>query len=205
MAHPCGERARGRPRVWCGLDVPHLMNTRDRVELLTDAAIHLIETDGVTALTVRKLAGVMRLSPSTLTSHLTDKHRMIDLVTKTVGGRLVRSLELGALHHGIFGFVPEDEDLRLVRAWLAMSELARADDQLGGGVAHIEQELRDALASDARVASSDTLTLDALTAIVRGLWTARCDRVEPIPAARARAILGHACAALEVDGEPEAA
>jgi AcrR family transcriptional regulator len=185
--------------------MPYLMDTRDRVEVLTDAAIHLIETDGVTALTVRKLAGVMRLSPSTLTSHLTDKHRMIDLVTKTVGSRLVRSLELGAIRHGILGFVPEDEDLRLVRAWLAMSELARADDQLGGGIAHIERELRDALASVARVPASDTLTLDALAAVVTGLWTARCDRVEPSSAGRARAILRHACAALEVGGEPEAA
>jgi AcrR family transcriptional regulator len=185
--------------------MPHLLDTHDRVEMLTDAAIHLIETDGVTALTVRRLAGVMRLSPSTLTAHLTDKHRMIDLVTKTVGSRLVRSIEFGGLREGISGFVPEDEQLRLVRAWLAMSELARADDQLGSGAAGIEQDLRDALAAVARLRVRDTLTLDALVAVVNGLWRARCDRIEPIAATRARAVLRHACAALEVAGGPEAA
>jgi AcrR family transcriptional regulator len=185
--------------------MPHLMNTRERVDLLTDAAIHLVETDGVTALTVRRLARAMRLSPSTLTSHLTDKHRMMDLVTKEVGDRLVRSVESGALRHGIAGFVPDDEQLSVVRAWLAMCELARAHDGLAGGVADTTDELQRALARVARVHPGDQLTLDTLTAIVTGLWAGRCDRLEPIPAASARAVLRHACGAMEVGGEPEAA
>ena len=69
--------------------MPYLMNTRERVDLLTDAAIHLIDTEGAGALTLRKLAALMRLSPSTLTSHLINRHRMIDLVTKNVASRLI--------------------------------------------------------------------------------------------------------------------
>jgi hypothetical protein len=122
-----------------------------------------------------------------------------------VGDRLVRSMEIGVIRHGIAGFMPDDEQLSVVRAWLALCELARADDELAGGVADTTMELQRALAGVGRVHPGDTLTLDTLTAIVTGLWVGRCDRVEPIPAASARAVLRHACAAMGVGGEPEAA
>jgi AcrR family transcriptional regulator len=185
--------------------MPSLMNSADRVDHLVSAVVHLIETDGVEAVTIRRIAGVMRLSPSTLTSHLTDKRRMIDLVIKGVETRLTRSIRARSLRYAVCALIPDDEDLPLVRAWLALTELARADDELSEVVASGDDELRDLVGRLARVRAADDPTLDALRAVVIGLWVARCAGADPMPTDRAIGVLRHACAALGIDAEPDAA
>jgi AcrR family transcriptional regulator len=43
---------------------------------VVDATIHLVATQGTAGFTIRKIAAVARLSPSSVTSHLENKARM---------------------------------------------------------------------------------------------------------------------------------
>lgn len=183
--------------------MPYLMNTSDRVDALVEVAIVLVESEGVEALTLRKLASRLGLSPSTLTSHLTNKHRMIDLIAKRIGSAIVRSVEAESVRRGLDAAVPDDDLVPAVRAWLALSELARADDDMDAGVARIRADLRHLLGWIGRVPPGDEVTRDALAALTAGIWEARCSRTEPMTARQARAVLRHVCAALGVRVEPE--
>ena len=174
------------------------MVTSDRVDALTDAALHLIETEGLEALTLRRLAAVMRLSPSTLTSHLTSKHRMIDLITKRTGQRLLTSIEVRLSRVGLAAFVPDEDQLTLVRGWLALSELARTDEETGLAVVDLESELRHTLGWAGAVPARDELTRIALHGLTTGLWRAMCAPAEALSEHQARDVLRHACAALGV-------
>jgi AcrR family transcriptional regulator len=188
--------------VWCRRRVPYLMNTSSRVDDLVEAAIHLVDTEGVEALTLRKLAGAARVSPSTLLAHLGTKHRMIDLVTKRVGDGLVESVVRRSIRIHLEAAVPDDELLPVVRAWLALSELARADDDRHAAVARIEADLRHALGRIARLPAADEAERDALAALTLGLWSARCSRTAPMSEHRARAVLHRVCDALGIDARP---
>jgi AcrR family transcriptional regulator len=179
------------------------MDTGARVDELTDAAVYLINTEGIAALTIRKIATVARLSPSSVISHLDNKSRLTDLVAKRIAERLDRQLGARVRHVGVLALVPDEGALELVRAWLAMCELARGDDALAVSVAHVEQSQRDLVQWACRLTPDDDLTLDAMQAFVIGVWTAMCARIEPMSAARALTVLRRTCAALGIETESE--
>jgi AcrR family transcriptional regulator len=179
--------------------MPHQMDTGHRLDELTDAAVYLVTSEGIGALTIRKVAAVARLSPSSVTSHLENKQRMIDLVTKRIADRLDHQLGSRVRRNGALGLIPDDEALPLVRTWLAMCELARGDDALAESVSYLEQGQRDLVQWACRLAPRDELTLDAVQALVVGVWTAMCARTEPMPSARAVVVLRHVCTALGVE------
>ena len=109
---------------------------------------------------------------------------------------------------GVLAFVPDDELLPLFRTWLAMCELARADDGLGDGVAYAQEALQDLLHQTCRlaqadVASDDELVLLTLHSLVVGIWTARCARSGAMTREQAADVLQHACAALGVPTAPQ--
>ncbi len=147
-------------------------------------------------LTIRKLADVLRCSPSTLTSHLETKHRMVHLITLKVGQRVVDYVDHRGRRQGIDALVPADHQLPVVRTWLALAELARADDVTGGGVAALEHQLREAVRWACGLDAADEATTDALLAVTVGTWWAMCAHTDPIPSDRARTALRHACLAL---------
>lgn len=179
--------------------MPYLMDTGSRVDELTDAAVYLINTEGIGALTIRKIAAVAHLSPSSVTSHLETKQRVIDLATKRIAHRLDHQLDLRVRYDGVLALVPDDDTLELVRAWLAMCELARGDEALAESVAYLEQGQRYLVQSACRLAPDDNVTLDAMLALVVGVWSAMCARVDPMSSAQANAVLRHACTALGVE------
>ena len=185
--------------------MPYLMDTGDRVDHLVNATIHLINTEGIESFTIRRLAAVARLNPSTITSHLDNKWRMTDLFTKRVAERLHRAIGSNVRLAGVLAFVPDDELLPLVRTWLAMCELARADDGHSSGVASKQREFADLLHWACRFGPDDEIVLDAMHALVVGIWTARCARIEPMTSERATAVLRHACTGLGVTMAPEVA
>ena len=80
---------------WCGGRMPYVINTGRRVDELVSAAVYLIDTEGIGALSLRRLAAAARLSPSTLLNHLDSKERIVDLVTKRVGDGLVWTVRAG--------------------------------------------------------------------------------------------------------------
>jgi len=179
--------------------MPYLMDARDRVDELTDAAVYLINTEGIGSLTIRKIAAVAHLSPSSVISHLENKQRVTDLVTKRIADRLDQQLGSRVRYDGPLGLVPDDEAQELVRAWLAMCELARGDAALAESVAYLEQGQRDLVQWACRLAPGDNVTLDAMQALVIGVWTAMCARIEPMTQARAVVVLRHTCAALGIE------
>ena len=68
------------------------MDTGGRVDELTDAAVYLINTEGIGSLTIRKIAVVAHVSPSSVISHLENKQRVIDLVTKRIADHIGEQL-----------------------------------------------------------------------------------------------------------------
>ena len=182
-----------------GLTVmPYLMDTGDRVDHLVNATIHLINTEGIQSFTIRRLAAVARLSPSAITSHLESKWRMTDLFTKRIADRLDHAIRVNARRRGVFAFVPDDELLPLVRAWLAMCELARGDDGLAVGVESMQRMLADQMHLACRLGPDDDVLLDTVHALIVGIWTARCARSGPMSSEQADAVLRCACTALAV-------
>lgn len=179
--------------------MPYLMNQGDRVDDLVNAAIHLIRTEGIGAFTIRKLASVVRVSPSSLVSHLEHKKRITTLVTHRMGDRLERELWMRVRRGGTAGLVPDDDDLlAVVRTWLAMTELGRADDDLAAAVAVREEALAEVVRDGFRLEHDDVVTSQTLYALMVGLWTAMCARRAPMPPEVARTILRHLCTRMDL-------
>jgi AcrR family transcriptional regulator len=183
--------------------MPQLMDHGDRVDELVRATIHLINTEGIGSFTLRKIAAVARVSPSSVTAHLENKRRLTDLVMKGIAVRLDRELSYGVRRQGVIAFVPGDTVLPLVRAWLAMCELARGDDELAIAVAYRENEQRYLVQWGCRLAPGDIVTLVTMHALIGGLWTAMCARSDPMTPEQAEAALRHACAVFGVPVDPE--
>ena len=178
--------------------MPRHLDTAARMDLVVEAVVALVTEHGVQALTTRRIADRIGLSPSTLTSHLTNKQRILDLTLKRVGAALLEQIWRGLwLFGGMPAFVTSERAVPQVRAWLALSELARADDSLGRVVAGIEAELR-AAAVHACGREVDDETVDLLLVAVSGLWTAMCRRHDPLSVESARAMVRRACERLEV-------
>ncbi|WP_395695165.1 hypothetical protein [Nocardioides sp.] len=182
--------------------MPYLMDRSERVDRVAAAAVHVIETEGLGALSVRRIAGVLNLNPSTLLAHLTDKTRIVGLVISRVGDQLVSSLRGAAVRRGAPALVLDSETLRLARAWLALVEMARADDGLGAIVAAREVDLGRAIGAVAGLSAHDALTRDVVVCAVSGLWAARTARCDPMPAERAEEVLRHLLRALGLPTEP---
>jgi len=159
-----------------------------RVADLTDATIHLVTTEGLAAVTIRRLADVMRLSPSTLTSHLTSRRRMLHLITCNLGDRVIDLVDRCTRYRGLPGLIPDDDDLPVVRTWLAMVELTRTDVGTGTAVTAFERDLAAFVRSVQRP-SREPLVVDAVAASARGLWTAMCATADPMTGDHARAVL----------------
>lgn len=182
--------------------MPRLIDPRTRVDDITAAVVHLLDTEGAGALSLRRIAGVLRLSPSTLLFHLDSTHRILDLVAKRLGDALVEELACSVRWRGMEAVVPDDDRLPEVRAWLGLAELARADADREAGVDRIRADLR-AVIGHAAGLPHDDVGRDVLAALVHGLWVARCSRTAPMTEERGRQIVGHACAALGVGARPE--
>ncbi|MBZ5737250.1 TetR/AcrR family transcriptional regulator [Nocardioides mangrovi] len=183
--------------------MPSLIDPGGRVDDLVNACLHLIDTEGVTALTVRKMAAVLRLSPSSLSAHLTNKHRMLDLVTKRVGMRLVRVIDYRVHRDGAAALVPDDDTLPFVRAWLGLVELSRADEVTGAGVGLLDEELQAAVES-AYTRKRHDPDVEILCCVATGLWAAMCAADRPMSADRARDLITRAEASLGLALPPAA-
>lgn len=182
--------------------MPRLIDPRRRVDEITIAVVHLLETEGAGALSLRRIAGVLNLSPSSLLSHLGSTHRILDLTTKRLGDALVQEVEGSLRWRGMESVVPGDDLLPEVRAWLILGELARADADREAGVDLIRQDLCAVLGRATGLPPHDGRR-DAIAALVHGLWVARCSRTAPMPERRAHEIVHQVCAALGVAVRPE--
>lgn len=182
--------------------MPRLNDPRTRVDEITAAVVHLLDTEGTGAISLRRIAGVLGLSPSTLLSHLDSTHRILDLVTKRLGCALVEDIESSLRFRGLQAVVPDDDLLREVRAWLSLGELARADADREAGVDLIRSDLRQVLGHAAGLPVDDCRR-DALAALVHGLWVARCSRTAPMTQGRAREVVSDVCTALGIGERPE--
>lgn len=185
--------------------MPYLMDNQARTAELVDATLHLAATQGAQAVTLRKIAGVARLSPSSVVSQLTNRHRLVDLMTKLIGLRVVEAVDHGGRRHGLAALIPDEERLPLVRAWLVMVELTRHDEAQSEGVLGVERELRDVVGLLVRAAAPDELAVDRqahddrvelVVSLAVGLWWAMAAGTSPMPVDRARALFALHCESL---------
>lgn len=170
----------------------------DRVDDLAQAAVHLLDADDIRSVTVRKLAAVVRLSPSALIAHFDTKERIVTLIAHRVGAWLVWSIETGVETRGSDGVLPDVDTVRLVRAWLGLAEMARAGGVLGLAFRTAEERLQDQVCDAFDLDGADVVTGQTIYALVIGLWTGMCARSEPMPYEHARTILRHLCARIGV-------
>ncbi|NHC22038.1 TetR family transcriptional regulator [Nocardioides sp. IC4_145] len=112
--------------------MPHVLDTRTRTEELMHASWRLIDEGGTAAVTLRRLGDEVGIAPSSIVHQLTNRERLIRVLAVMTNDEHLARTQVRSLAEGWAGFLPRDEeDLLVLRAWLAWSELGRADRELG--------------------------------------------------------------------------
>ncbi len=169
--------------------MPHRMDTADRAHEIARAVDHLIVTGGLRAVTLRNIARLVGRSPAALTSHLTNRERLMRVSASIVARERLAAIEWRVPTEGVGAFLPAtDDDVLSARAWLGWLELWRSDE----GVEHMVSTAR---ADERRLLawavdhSLERDGLDIVVATVDGLRTSVCAPVRPMPVRRARSLL----------------
>ncbi|KQP63465.1 TetR/AcrR family transcriptional regulator [Nocardioides sp. Leaf285] len=178
--------------------MPRILDTTYRVEELAAAVSRLVTRDGVEALSLRRIAAEADLSPSTVLHHLGGRERLMQLMCVRAWAGVRATSDLGGRGRGdgpLATLLPHGEEgHRAVRVWLALCELARADDALAAAVAQARTQERHWIRH--LTGLDDEVALDVLQGLVDGLRVALCDRQEPWSPQRALDALGWATIAL---------
>lgn len=169
--------------------MPLRIDTSDRAHDIARAIDHLIVTGGLAAISLRNIASIVGRSPAALTSHLTNRERMLRVSAALVARDRLDATQRRARTDGVAAFLPlHEDDVPATRAWLGWLELGRS----GEGLEHVLAEAHD----DERRLLAQTLDhrldpdrLDLATAIVEGLRSAVCASVRPMPVSRAQSLL----------------
>ncbi|WP_426246405.1 hypothetical protein [Nocardioides sp. LHG3406-4] len=177
-----------------------------RAHETAQAVDHLLVTGGLAAVTLRNIAALVGRSPAALSSHLTNRERLMRVSASIVSRARLERIESRVRTEGVGAFVPvDDDDVLATRAWLGWLELWRSDDALE----YVVTEGRDherrllAWALDFRLERD---RLDLALATIEGLRTAVCAPVAPMPVQRAQSLLGIAVRELlRRGGDPTAA
>jgi len=169
--------APGERRLRDGLGgMPHLLDTRSRAEELMLASWRLIDLGGTRAVTLRRLADQVGIAPSSIVHQLSNREHLVRVLAGMTNDAHVARSRLRSQTEGWAGLLPrDDDDLLVLRAWLAWCELGRADHALGDSldvrhtrerwmvVARLQQELGHEPAA---------VLVEAVLALVRGLQLA---------------------------------
>ncbi|MEQ7848990.1 TetR family transcriptional regulator C-terminal domain-containing protein [Nocardioides kribbensis] len=178
--------------------MPRILDTTYRVQELTAAVSRLVTRDGVEALSLRRIAAEADLSPSTVLHHLGGRERLMQLMCVRAWAGVRATSDFGGRGRGdgpLATLLPDGEEgRRAVRVWLALCELARADDALAAAVAQARTQERHWIRH--LTGLDDEVALDVLHGLVDGLRVALCDRQDPCSPQRAVDALGWATIAL---------
>lgn len=169
--------------------MPHLIDDRSRAETLTAAINHVLVTDGIPGLSLRRIAAVSRVSPGSMLHHFGGRARLIALAAALTARELHEDIRCRRDREEVCAFLPGNDDgVLLHRAWLAWVELGRSAPGVEPVIAFaVRQELTLlAETTEHRLARDG---LDTLTAVITGLRVEICAPLRPMPPARAHALL----------------
>lgn len=160
-----------------------------RDEYLLVALNRVIATDGVGALTVRRVADELNMAGSTLLHHYGTRARFLAVGAREMCRARHSWLASRVFIQGPVGFLPDDDEgLVGARAWVGWLELWRSEDDL-------EQVFRDARDDELALLAEcvgHRLERDELRhvlALVDGLYAAIAEPVQPLRPRTAAAIL----------------
>lgn len=185
-----------------------------RGEIATDGAIRLMARHGAAGVTLRTLADEFNCTPQAVRQWFGGTDPMWQQIALRFGVRWVSSLtdswridpaprrnKLAHPHH----LLPFDaEDIAATRAWLALTQLARDDESIGGVLAPYqarEVEIILDVADDLDL-DLDPIHGDLLVAVVHGLRHRVCATQQPLSLARAHAVLTRAIELLPESASP---
>lgn len=169
--------------------MPSLLDTQTRTDALVEAMNHLVVSEGIPGLTLRKIARASGVSPGSMLHHLGSKAHLLRIGAHRTGKALRLQVRSYREVRGMGAFLPSDPDeLRLARAWLAWVELARGYLEIERVVAGSRDDERSLISVvlGARYTSDDTVIALAL---VEGLRAATCAPLNPLPMAQAQSLL----------------
>lgn len=175
------------------------LDGESRAATLIDAINHILVTEGIRAVTIRRIAEVSGVSTGAVMNHFGNRERLLRLAaSKTVIERLrTVSLRFDGLH----AFLPRHEqELQDVRAYLAWLEVERAGGDPDTGFWRRVTQLRRLLRVAAQPAA-DPAWVDTTEALIHGLLHALCRPAEPLTVERAHQLLAGYLAAT---GQPRA-
>ena len=171
--------------------MPYIFNTETRVDTLVTAINVILANDGQAGLTLRTIARVSGVSPSSMLNHLGSREHMLRVAAHRTGEArrddIAYRMRLG---EGASAFLPENNTRGLLaaRAWLAWCDLGRSADWLHRTVSQARLEERAMLVTTLGPTAGRHLVI-GLTAMVDGLTQSVCEPDEPLGIPDARAIL----------------
>lgn len=172
--------------------MPLLIDTMERTADLVRSVNHLLATGGPRALSLRRIAGTIGISPSSLIHHYGSVDHLLRVSAFHTGKARLRDLERRWPGEGLLAHLPASpDDVVDARVWLAWCELWRSEDGLEPTVAEARDAERALLARQLDYAL-DRDGLDAMVALAEGLTTACCHPVGPMPVPRARTLMRRA-------------
>ena len=159
----------------------------------------ILEERGPRGLSLRAIAGRMRMSLGSLCDHYGSRRRLMHLMCQMASQAWVKDLRCQVVDRGAQGFLPADDDgVLAARLWASWVELSRSDPELRGTVGDMRLEERAILAE--ATGERDDDVLDTWLAIADGLRYRIIAPVDPLDRDRALWLWARA-----VDGLSEAA
>lgn len=169
--------------------MPRLLDTGDRADVIAAAVARIISTRGTAALSMRAISSECGISAASILQHLTNKERLLRVCTHRWTTAWADARRGRARVEGVRAFLPgTQEDVADVRVWFGLLEIGRTNL---GAAAVLNRDAaveRDLLGQVAGCVLDDT-RLDTLVAVIHGLRLALCAPEEPMPLARATAVL----------------
>lgn len=169
--------------------MPHLLDTDDRVAVLTRAVNHILATEGPSGVTMRAVAHHSGVSTSSIAHHLGGREHLLRVCCHRAARTRLQDVSDSVRRSGPVGALPEsDADVLDTRTWLAWVSLIGLVPGLGRSVT--ETRIGES-AVVWRSLGSDAVRhrMDEVMALVHGLREAMCRPEDPQPTVEARACL----------------
>lgn len=157
--------------------------------LACDAAVRILATRGVGALSVRAIAAEMNLTGPALTHRWDNKARLWGLLITRIGERWLQALERAVSDRGPAGMMPSTPmEVEDAQVWLCLSDLGRSDPDLSLRVADVADQERGLLLTALEATHEARLpgpVVDAMHAVAVGLRQSVCSVGQPMATDRA--------------------
>lgn len=162
------------------------------LDILTDAALHIVRDQGMGGLTVRAVADWVGVTPAAV-SQRTTRQQMVSGVVELFCERWLTWVSGRTFSEGVFALLPgTNDDVAALRILLGVIEHARHDGDAARRVAAVADAERAILDRFTELEGADARpnANDACRALVDGLRAAVGAPRDPMPVDRARDLLG---------------